>query len=47
MPFINNHSLVDITLDIFVPKTLFVHIRHRNIYGIGQDEFTLRLLTYG
>ena len=46
MSFIINHSLTDVTLDIFVPKTLFAQIRYRNIDGITQDEFTLRLLGY-
>ena len=43
MPFINNHFLIDITLDIFVPKNPFAQIRYRNIDGIAQEEFTLRL----
>ena len=46
VPFINNHSLTDVTLDIFVPKTPFAQIKYRNIDGITQDEFTLRLLAY-
>ena len=46
LPFINNHSLTDVTLDIFVPKTSFAQIRYKNIDGITQDEFTLRLLAY-
>ena len=46
MSFINNHFLIDITLDIFVPKTPFAQIRYRNIDGIAQDELTLRLLAF-
>ena len=46
MPFINNHSLIYITLNIFVPKTSFPHLRSRIVDGIGQDEFTLKLLAY-
>ena len=32
--------------NIFVPKTPFTQIRYRNIDGIIQDEFTLRLPAY-
>ena len=45
-PFINNHFLTDVTLDIFVPKTPFAQIKYRNIDGISQEEFTLRLLAF-
>ena len=46
MPFINNHLLIDIILDIFVPKTPFAQIGYRNVDGIAQDEFILRLLAF-